>query len=285
MNTNTTTRNRRARWAAVLTAGLVFILASPGASASDKGDIKGRVLDETGAPAMGANVLLRSGEHKIAAQTPDAQGEYYFKEVTPGAYDIEITMVGYKKKKITGIKVIANKTFYVQDVKLVEDITQLGDIEIEPAQESMAQQTMSSGTSIDEMEFKQMAAAKGDLVGIVVNLTPGTIPTDDGKDMYVRGARSGSTEYIIDGEKVIGSFNVPSQSVQNVTVYTGGIPAMYGDLTGGLVVVSTKSYFSGIMAKRNWYAEYYEKQQQEQQKEEEDAQDQQNTNNDLEQPK
>ena len=246
-------------------------------------EIKGNVVDETGAGAIASTVTLYSADKAIATQSPDEQGDYFFKELTPGTYDVQITLMNYKSKKITKVTVIANKIFYVQNIKLVEDPNLLGQIDVEPAKQSMAQQTTSTGKSIDEMEFKEFAGEKGDLVGLVSIMTPSITPTNDGKDMYIRGARRGTTQYIIDGEKVIGSFDIPSQSVQNVTVYTGGIPAQYGDLTGGLVNVSTKSYFSGVAQKRNWYKEYYEqqeKEQAEQEKEEEDAKDQNQDNTD-----
>jgi hypothetical protein len=58
---------------------------------------------------------------------------------------------------------------------------------------------------------------------------------------------------MIDGEKVIGSFDVPSQSVRGMTVYTGGVPACYGDFTGGLVMITTKSFFNGLQTKKQMY--------------------------------
>jgi outer membrane receptor protein involved in Fe transport len=36
---------------------------------------------------------------------------------------------------------------------------------------------------------------------------------------------------------------VPGSSIGGVTVYTGGIPAKYGDTTGGVIILETKSYF------------------------------------------
>ncbi len=36
---------------------------------------------------------------------------------------------------------------------------------------------------------------------------------------------------------------VPGSSIGSLTVYVGGVPAKYGDVTGGVVVIETKSYF------------------------------------------
>ena len=39
--------------------------------------------------------------------------------------------------------------------------------------------------------------------------------------------------------RVIGSTYVPKSAIANITVYTGGIPANYGDFTGGVIEITT----------------------------------------------
>lgn len=66
-------------------------------------------------------------------------------------------------------------------------------------------------------------------------------------DISVRGARTDANVYFIDGVKTR-SVVVPQSAISSVTMYTGGIPANYGDVTGGVFVVETKSandYYSG----------------------------------------
>lgn len=66
--------------------------------------------------------------------------------------------------------------------------------------------------------------------------------SDDGELMF-RGSRKGDMIYYLDGVKLNEVQNVPSCSIGNMMVYTGGIPAKYGDTKGGVIVVETKSYF------------------------------------------
>lgn len=73
---------------------------------------------------------------------------------------------------------------------------------------------------------------------------------DDGSLVF-RGARKGDMIYIMDGVKMTEITNVPSASIGGMMVFTGGIPAKYGDTTGGVVVMETLSYFDLY---RNWYA-------------------------------
>ena len=66
--------------------------------------------------------------------------------------------------------------------------------------------------------------------------------TDDGSLVF-RGARKGDMIYVIDGVKLTDVVNVPSAAIGGMMVYTGGIPAKYGDTMGGVVVMETLSYF------------------------------------------
>ena len=44
--------------------------------------------------------------------------------------------------------------------------------------------------------------------------------------------------------KIYGQFtNLPSSGVGSISVYTGGVPAKYGDTTSGVIVVESKNYF------------------------------------------
>src|SRR6185503_15956170 len=59
------------------------------------------------------------------------------------------------------------------------------------------------------------------------------------------------TDYYIDGEKVRGSSALPQSSIEQVSVITGGVPAQYGDATGGFINITTRGgmrteYFGGV---------------------------------------
>lgn len=62
-------------------------------------------------------------------------------------------------------------------------------------------------------------------------------------EVIIRGSRPGDAIYYIDGVKANDMSSVPGVAVQGLEAYTGGIPAKYGDTTGGVVVLETKGYF------------------------------------------
>jgi len=77
---------------------------------------------------------------------------------------------------------------------------------------------------------------------MVASMTSDVKLTDDGQLIF-RGARKGDVINYIDGVKMNDVQNVPSAALGYVMVYSGAIPAKYGDTTGGVVVMETLSYF------------------------------------------
>jgi len=68
--------------------------------------------------------------------------------------------------------------------------------------------------------------------------------SEDGNEVYFRGSRNGDVIYLVDGVKIQGARpTIPSAGIQSLSVYSGGLPAKYGDTMGGVIVVETKSYF------------------------------------------
>ena len=93
-----------------------------------------------------------------------------------------------------------------------------------------------------------MAVDRGNITDAIINISA-EVTKDSNGDLHVRGSRGDATAYIVDGVKSPNISGVPALSVENVSIITGGIPAQYGDNTSGVIVVTTKDYFSGIQNK------------------------------------
>ncbi|MDB2657484.1 von Willebrand factor type A domain-containing protein [Crocinitomicaceae bacterium] len=65
----------------------------------------------------------------------------------------------------------------------------------------------------------------------------------DANNVCIRGARGDASNYYIDGVRVRSLPVIPQSSMNQITVWTGGVPASYGDFTGGIISVESKSYF------------------------------------------
>ena len=74
---------------------------------------------------------------------------------------------------------------------------------------------------------------------------------ESNNQMIVRGSRPGSSSVYVDGMKVSDeTTSLPSMSIGSVEIYTGGIPAKYGDVTGGVVMMTMKGYFDILNERR-----------------------------------
>ena len=69
------------------------------------------------------------------------------------------------------------------------------------------------------------------------------IKLNSNNELIIRGSRPGDVVYFVDGVKQSSLQQVPGVAINSMSVYTGGIPAKYGDTTGGVVILETKSYF------------------------------------------
>ena len=202
------------------------------------GAIKGRVYDaETNEPIPFANVVIELGGKIVNGGTTDFDGKYSIRPIPPGKYDVKVTYVGYKNLMIKGVLINANKIRFL-DVQLESTTTTLKTFEVVDYKIPLIDkdQTSTGGTMTNE-ELTKMAGRSATAVAVTVG---GVFSDENGNMGGIRGGRSGGTATYIDGVRVIGSANLPQSAIDQVSVITGGTPAMYGDFTGGIVNITTK---------------------------------------------
>ena len=210
--------------------------------ANGTGEIKGSVYDSlTGAPVAFANVYVEYGGSPIGSQT-DIDGNFTIKPLEPGTYNLHIKYVGYKSKIVGGVEVSANKITFVKDIQLSSGID-LGPIVIVEHRDLINPEDPMAMPIKSDVILK--LPSNKNIALMVASMTPGVYQKDEGQPLYFKGSRSDASGYYVDGVRVWGdNFQVPGSAVGEMVVYTGGVPARYGDLTGGVVVIETKSYFS-----------------------------------------
>jgi hypothetical protein len=221
---------------------VMLIMVNNFLKAQSTGIIKGIISDKDGLPLYMANIRLYDDTLFITGVITDDKGNFKLSQLTPGDYNIEISYMGLITKKITKVKVDPFQIAYINTSLTPSDFT-LHEAEVSATfEQTTLNPTFITMTSIRLEQIEKIPASPGDIIGIITALTPGVLPTDDGKDLYVRGSRRGSNLYIIDGNKVMGSADIPGMSISNMQVLTGGVPAEYGDCTGGVIIINTKDY-------------------------------------------
>ena len=233
----------------IITTLIAFILLAPMAMAQGNGRIKVTVLDENRAPLPGAIVKIIAGGPTTGGPT-DLDGVFTFAALNPGAYDVEARVTGYKRYIKTGIQVAAGQTAYAEYVMQVTNDTTI--TVVITATQSPVDPTFSTIQNINAESVKRMAADRGNVVGMVTG-TNSQVSEGEGGQLVMRGSREGASAIYVDGEKMYGSSQTPALGIQQVSVLSGGIPAEYGDLSGGAIIITTHSFYTGMSQQQRMY--------------------------------
>jgi hypothetical protein len=215
-------------------------------SQGSMGALKGQVLNDESMPVFGATVRILQGGALVGGTDTDENGMYTYKPLNAGSYDVLISSVETRTKKITDVRVSSEKTTYL-DVAVASNT--LEGVDVIVYVKPIIDKTFMDIKEISGEDLLHMAYDRSDLGSAVVNLTSEATRDQNG-DFHVRGGRGDATAFIVDGVKSPNISGVPSLAVENLAIITGGIPAQYGDNTSGVIVVTTKDYFSGIQSKR-----------------------------------
>ncbi|MCB9273706.1 MAG: TonB-dependent receptor [Lewinellaceae bacterium] len=238
---------------------LFFVLLITGASAVAQTALQGKVTDkDSGEPIIFGNVAIyKNGVLSTGTET-DFDGNYSLTSIDPGTYDVEVTYVGYAKQRVTGVKVLAGKANKL-DIQLSAEGVLLDQVVVTEYKVPLIEQdNTTQGAVITSDQIKNLPTRN---INALAATTAGLASADEGDAITVRGSRDNATDYYIDGIRVRGNL-IPESEIDQLQVITGGIEAQYGDVTGGIISITTKgpsSQFSGgVEVETSKYLDPYE---------------------------
>ncbi len=217
---------------------LLAVALSQLAFAVGNGSLMGQVIDsDTKQPVDGATVVLDCKGSQLAFVTNE-KGYYYASNVPPCNYTVHVTYLG-KALTLTNIEVkndeVKELNASLSTGQTMQEITidggKAGKKLIDPLNVDLK---IIDGEEIRKQPFTSISK--------VIEVQAGAVEMD-GK-VYIHGSRPEGLAYYIDGCKVMGSPNVPICGVEMMQVYTGYIPAKYGDTNAGVVAIETRNWFS-----------------------------------------
>lgn len=187
-----------------------------------------------------ANVYVEYNGN-IVGTTVDFDGKFILKPLQPGLYDVTFSYVGRPKQVIKSVQVNPNSMTFLKD--LVMPTSNLPEFIVEEHVYEAPLINIEDPVKIHLGRLELLDSPnKFDPIDMVDQVSS-EIKKGPDQQLYFRGSRSSSVVYFIDGVKVFGEFNgVPGNSIRSMTVYTGGMPAKYGDTLGGVVALETMSY-------------------------------------------
>ena len=199
------------------------------------GSIKGTVKDKrTGEVIPFATVIVKDKDVVIATGTTDFDGKYNINPVNAGVYNLTCNFIGYADFNLNGVTVYSGKPKVINFNMTVES-TMIQEVTV-TAQEELIE-TGKTSDIVSSEEIKNLPYRN---LSQIVGTTAGVFQQDGSGSFNVRGSRSSTNVIFIDGVKVRGDVNLPRDAILQTEVITGGVPAQYGDVTGGVISTTTK---------------------------------------------
>ena len=236
-----------------VTLCLVALLASAAVFAATTSRMTGEVYDNEGQPMPGVTVQISSdkliGGPQVAIS--DANGRFTFNLLPVGMYTVEANLVGFQP--VTGqVQVALDRTAQIIFNMIPEQFG--GEIEVSARVPVVDVAQVNSSVTFDE-QFLQKAAVGSanrdylDMIGKAAGVA-------GSGNASVFGGSSSDNSYLIDGlnttDPTTGTFgtNFNFDAIQEMNFQTGGFEAEFGQATGGIVNLVTKSggnEFSGSL--------------------------------------
>lgn len=231
----------------------ILLTVTYGFSQSGLGTIRGSVIDKDSKEAIyDCIVVVKQNGTVKGNTTTDMDGKFQLNSLSPGSYDVEISNPGegYQPTAIKGVVINADRITFLDNtvLGLPTSAKEIEEVVVVAYKVPLINKDGGpSGATVTREDISRMPTRSAAGVASTV----GGVQTDEGSgDISVRGSRSDGTYFFIDGIKVRGSSNLPKSSIEEVSVITGGLPANYGDVTGGIIAVTTRGpsakYFGSL---------------------------------------
>ena len=226
-------------------------------SATAQSALSGKVTDaDTGEPILfGDVVIYRNGGLVTGGQT-DFDGNYIISPMDPGTYEVVFKYVGYADVKYDGVLINAGKDTNL-DASMAQGVTLQEAVVISYRVPLVEQDNTTQGASLTSKDIANLPSKN---INGIISQVAGAGSADEGDAVSIRGSRSDGTYYYIDGIRVSGNL-IPQSEIEQLQVITGGIGAKYGDVTGGVISITTKGpsakFGGGFDAETSRYLDPY----------------------------
>ncbi len=243
---------------AVALALVVALVAPPSASAQALyGSITGTVSDPQGAAIPGATVTAtNTGTGFQVTAVTDAQGNYTFRNLLPGTYDLAATLQGFRELKQTGLRVSAGNPVRVE-LKL--EVGALAET-VNVVSETTLLQTEKAdlSTELDSKAIVNLPLNQFRNYQKLIDLVPGATPAQfqnaeidtPGRSLrtWVNGVQPNANTTRIDGAVSVNvwlphhsGYIASAESLETVNISSNNFDADLGMAGGATTSVVTKS--------------------------------------------
>lgn len=245
----------RATFIAFACVGCVTI-ASTAARAQAFGTLSGTITDPSGAAVPGAMVTAaEAGTGFTRTVSADASGHYVIPNLRPTRYNLTVEAKGFRKFTQNGIVLLANQAatlnVQVQLGSSVQSVSVTGNATLVNTTTSTLNDVVGQARVVGLPLNGRDAAQLINLVAGASGATPTTVTGQaslpGSVSPHINGSRDNQTSYMLDGANYLDQYyntNIPfpfPDSLQEFSVQTHDYSTRYGENSGGVVNVVTKS--------------------------------------------
>jgi TonB-dependent receptor len=230
----------------------LVILLSVQLSFSQQSGLKGKIIEEsTGKTLPGAIIRIKN---TTLATESDIDGNFFFRSVAVGKYDVEFSALGFETKILTEVEVIEKEVTNLT-VSLVEKKNVLDEVVIrtvkaktESVQSLLTMQKNSIRVS-DGISAESIKRTPDKTTSDVLKRISGT-SIQDNKFVIIRGLNDRYNTTYLNGsplpstepDKKAFSFDIfPANMLDNLVIHKTASPDLPGEFAGGVIDINTKS--------------------------------------------
>jgi hypothetical protein len=209
---------------------------------AQQGRIHGTILDKgTPQPFVKVQLLKDDRMTGIGALTDD-NGKFEFNLLDPGDYTVEV--IGVDKSYFQNLNVASGEwERMAMDFSSVSNSE--GSSRVIPGVEIFGAREIFSVDPVQPITISHADIVKSgnnrDITSFVASSGAPIVQKDAGDPMSFKGGRPDANATYIDGMKLRGTDQLPLGAIEQITVMASGLPAEYGDVTGAVVVVTTRN--------------------------------------------
>ena len=223
------------------------LVAMASALAQLTATIRGQVSDGQNQPVAGAEVVLRNRITGFEARTAtDDEGHYQIRNIPWQTYELSVSKPAFQRALQNEV-VLRSNIASVLDFQLeVDNVTTRVEVSGSASGTLVDAESTGTRTELNRSTIDRMPVVPGTrgLESVLLSM-PGFAANANGA-IHPRGAHNQMT-YVIDGvpvsDQLTGAFgnSIDSSVVQAIELFTGNIPAEFGNKVSGVAVVTTRT--------------------------------------------
>jgi len=234
----------------------MLVACAPALGQNVSSSVHGTLLDPTGASVPGATcTLTNQATAAVLTAASGADGSFVFPNVQAGAYNLTVTISGFKTLETTNIVVTASEIRALAGLTLeLGEVRETVSVPANPASIQLASAERSgviTGSQLNDIAVRgrDFFALLLTVPGVVDNFSQGreTMSPNSLRGTFINGGRDNQKNFTVDGitDLDTGSngsvhFQPNMDAISEIKIMTSNYQAEFGRNSGGVITVITR---------------------------------------------